>query len=354
MLLKNYNLFKAIVFSIIVMLISCRELSINYTLKPKILQISPNEVYPFDVVSIYGENLGNYSDSVFIYLDSVEFKPQIIKWNNNFIQFIAPKGIKSGNLFLIYPNNDTTNTLRLYAFPYPKIDFAEVPAGSFMMGSETGLAYEKPVHLVDITYSFLISKHEITQKQWLTLMDTNPSPFVGFDLPVSNISWVEAIHFCNKLSKMLGFDTCYSFRNGKVEWDTSANGFRLPTEAEWEYSCRAGTSGDFAGTGNPLDMGWYDINSGAKPHPVGTKFANQWGIFDMHGNVWEWCWDWFDPFYYSKSSSTNPLGPEDGTNKVVRGGSWQLGTTFARSSSRRFPEEQKSNFGFRIVRKIKD
>lgn len=347
---------KIILFAFIFALVfSCGDNTNTITIepKPKILQIFPDKIYPFDVVTIYGENLGLTPDSVSILIDSVVITPQILKWNNNFIQFIAPKEIKSGHILIIFPNKDTTNSINFNAFPYPKIDFILIPAGSFMMGSETGLAYEKPVHQVIIADSFFISKYEITQKQWLTVMDSNPSNFVGMDLPVANLSWEQAIQFCNKLSKLMGLDTAYHMSNDIIFWDTSANGFRLPTEAEWEYACRAGTTNDFAGNGNPLDMGWFDLNSGGQPHPVGTKLSNQWNIYDMHGNVWEWCWDWFDPFYYSKSPLVNPKGPEKGINKVVRGGSWQLGATFARSSSRQFPEDQKLNFGFRIVRNKK-
>lgn len=329
---------------------SCTENYVSTPPKPRLFRISPDEVYPFDIVTIYGENLGTSYDSVVILLDSIIFKPQIIKWNNSFIQFLALKDLSVGSIFLVYPNGDTTNAVKFNGFPYPKIEFVEITSGSFFMGSETGLAYEKPVHKVDITNSFFISKYEITQKQWQTVMDSNPSLIVDFQLPASNISWNQAIAFCNKLSKIFGFDTCYQIINEKIIWDTACNGFRLPTEAEWEYSCRAGTTEDFAGTGNPLDMGWYDINSGGKAQPVGRKLPNQWGIYDMHGNVLEWCWDWYDPFYYSKSSATNPLGPEKGTEKVVRGGSWQLGTVFARAACRQFPEQQKSNIGFRIVR----
>ncbi|MGQ9818352.1 MAG: formylglycine-generating enzyme family protein [Candidatus Kapaibacteriales bacterium] len=347
---KGFNLLSFLALLAFLSLNSCGENSVSTSKQRRLLKIEPDEIHPFDVVTIYGENLGVDYDSVAFYIDSTIFKPKIIKWNNNFIRFEVSKDIRTGKLFLIYSSKDTTNALLFNGFPFPKIEFVEIPSGSFLMGSETGLAYEKPLHKVVISNPFFISIYEITQKQWRTVMDSNPSLYLDFKLPISNISWDDAIIFCNKLSKMFGFDTCYQIINKDVIWDTSCNGFRLPTEAEWEYSCRAGTTGDFAGTGNPIDMGWYDINSGGKAQPVGRKLPNQFGIFDMHGNVLEWCWDWFDPFYYSKSPEINPIGPEVGNNRVIRGGSWQLGSVFARSSSRQFPDKQKFNIGFRIVR----
>ncbi len=344
-----------ILFIIILALFSCNsnEHVTNSTgLKPRIKKIFPDAAYPFDLVTIYGENLGLASDSSFINLDSSIFleSKKCLKWNNSFIQFIAPKNLRKGKLFILI-GNDSSNTLDFNYYPYPKIDLVKVPAGTFLMGSKTGLGYEQPVHEVQITNPFFISKFEITQKQWLTIMNENKSSFVGENLPVMNVDWIEAVLYCNKLSKLMNYDTCYVFFDSStILFDSLANGFRLPTEAEWEYACRAGTLGDFAGNGNPLDMGWFDVNSGMKPHPVGLKSPNAWGIYDMHGNVWEWCWDWFDPFYYEKSPKINPRGPEIGKNRVVRGGCWQKGTTFGRSSSRQFPEDQRYNFGFRIVR----
>lgn len=354
MRLLIYNTFALLLFFIV----ACNNNEIPVganTQKPKILRINPESIHPFDLITIYGENLGSKSDSSFVLLDSIVLfsSEMCLKWNNSFIQFVAPKNLRKGKLFVVI-GKDTSNKVDFNYFPYPKIEMVPIPPGTFLMGSKTGLGYEQPVHEVHITYSFMISKFEITQKQWSSVMNTNPSLFVGENLPVMNVDWLDAVSFCNELSKLMNLDTCYIFLDsGKVLFDTSANGFRLPTEAEWEYACRAGSTGDFAGNGNPLDMGWFDINSGMKPHPVGEKFPNSWGIYDMHGNAWEWCWDWFDPFYYEKSPKVNPRGPETGKNRVVRGGCWQKGTTFGRSSSRQFPEDQKTNFGFRVVRNTK-
>ncbi len=353
----RYPTFNILILLLFV-LISCNKEDIvnNSTfIKPSLFKIQPEKIHPFDIVTIYGENLDNFPDSGFIIInDSIVFRAKdCFKWNNSFIQFVAPKNLRNGKLFVI-KGVDTSNSLNFNYFPYPKIDLVEIPAGVFLMGSRTGLGFEQPIHEVQIMHNFLISKFEITQKQWLSVMDTNLSKFIGDNLPVMNVDWIEAIKFCNRLSNLMGLDSCYIFIDSNtVLFKEDANGFRLPTEAEWEYACRAGTTGDFAGNGNPLDMGWFDINSGMKPHPVGEKLPNAWGIYDMHGNAWEWCWDWFDPFYYEKSPRVNPLGPDKGRNRVVRGGCWQKGTTFGRSSARQFPEDQKTNFGFRVVRTIR-
>jgi len=352
MLCKKFNL---LILSLIAFFVfSCTVDPIIDTsgTKPFIKIIEPDEVHPFDLVTIYGENLGEISDSAYILLDSLYSIPSkyCLKWNNSLIQFYAPKNLFK-SLIRVVSSADTSNALTFNYFPYPKIDFVRVESGTFFMGSNKGLGYEQPVHEVVLTKSFYISKYEITQKQWNALFDFNESPFIGENLPVSNVTWFQAILFCNKLSRLMGYDTCYIIIDTNlVVWDTLANGFRLPTEAEWEYACRAGSRDGFAGNGNPLDMGWFDVNSGMKPHPVGEKLPNDWGIYDMHGNVWEWCWDWFDPFYYDKSPTINPRGPSTGKVHVVRGGCWQRGTTFGRCSSRQFPEDQYLNFGFRIVR----
>lgn len=350
-----YKKFNVLIIALI-FIFSCTEdkLTDYSTNKPVVLKILPEEIHPFDLVTIYGEFLGLPDDSSFILIDSSLHvnSRDCIKWNNSFIQFYASKSLLAGKLKVVI-GTDTSNSVVFNYFPYPKIEFVNVSSGTFLMGSNTGLGYEQPVHEVILTRSFLISKFEITQKQWNTLFDYNPSPFVGDELPVSNVSWFEAILFCNRLSKMMELDTCYIIIDStNVIWDTLANGFRLPTEAEWEYACRASSKSDFAGNGNPLDMGWFDVNSGMKPHPVGEKLPNTWGIYDMHGNVWEWCWDWFDPFYYSISPKVSPAGPSSGKTHVVRGGCWQRGTIFGRSSSRQFPEDQLLNFGFRIVRNL--
>jgi formylglycine-generating enzyme required for sulfatase activity len=181
------------------------------------------------------------------------------------------------------------------------INFARISAGEFQMGFGNS-GDESPVHRVKISRDFEMGKCEVTQAQWQAVMSNNPSSFKGDNLPVENVSWNDAQEFIRKLNQA---DSKYQYR--------------LPTEAEWEYACRAGTTGDYAG--NLDDMAWYSNNSGSKTHAVGQKQANKWGLYDMHGNVWEWCQDWYDSNYYRQSPGADPTGPTAGSIRVYRGGS---------------------------------
>ena len=185
-----------------------------------------------------------------------------------------------------------------------KMEMIYVGPGSFTMGGDNGNKNQRPAHKVTLTEGFWLGKYEVTQKQWKQVMSNNPSKsFKGDDLPVNNVSLEACQEFIKKMNGKLG--------GGKV---------RLPTEAEWEYACRAGSEGDFAGTGRLDDMGWYTDNSDGKIHPVGQKSANAWGFHDMHGNVWEWCGDWWGD--YPQFDVSDPIGPSSGTERLFRGGSW--------------------------------
>ena len=222
---------------------------------------------------------------------------------------------------------DRTVQVSFSYVPRPTIPegFVLVEAGSFQMGSTDGDADEKPVHSVTITKSFYMSQYEVTQKQWREVMGTSPSKFKGDDLPVEQVSWYDAVEYCNKLSRKEGLTPCYSGSGENIRCDFSANGYRLPTEAEWEYAARGGTkSGSYTYSGsNTVDgVGWYSGNSGNKTHAAGQKQPNELGLYDMSGNVWEWCWDWYDKGYYASSLPTDPKGPSGSSYRVFRGGSW--------------------------------
>jgi formylglycine-generating enzyme required for sulfatase activity len=213
--------------------------------------------------------------------------------------------------------------------------FVNVPAGTFMMGSpdSEGRRYvdEGPQHQVTISKSFELQTTEVTQAQWQAVMGSNPSNFKGPDLPIEQVSWDDAQAFITKLN---GLGDVYRYR--------------LPTEAEWEYAARAGTTGPYAGD---LDaMAWYEANSGQKTHPVATKAANAWGLYDMHGNVWEWVQDWDGE--YSALAVTDPVGPSSGSDRVFRGGAWDFMETDCRSAIRVGvpPGGSFYNVGFRLVR----
>jgi formylglycine-generating enzyme required for sulfatase activity len=217
-----------------------------------------------------------------------------------------------------------------------KLEFVPVASGEFVMGSSTGMIGEQPTHSVRLTRGFDIGKYEVTQAQWQELMGSNPSKFPAADHPVENISWNEAQEFLKKLNAA-----------------DPAHNYRLPTEAEWEYAARAGTTGDYPGELD--DIAWYYPNSDQQTHPVGKKLPNPWGLYDTHGNVWEWCQDYYNPNYYGASPAINPPGPEAGMTRVLRGGSWGANLAYTRSSVRiDMPPFQKNPyFGFRIVREAK-
>lgn len=218
------------------------------------------------------------------------------------------------------------------------IDMVLIPAGYFNMGSQHGRDDEKPVHKVWLD-AFLMDRHEVTQEAYEKLGTLeafpNPSHFKGATLPVEQIKWDQAARFCNARSRFEGLKPCYN--EDTAECDFEADGYRLPTEAEWEYACRAGTETEysFGGDARKLgDYGWSAENSGKKTHPIGQKRANPWGLVDMHGNVAEWCQDVFDATYYKTSPERNPRGPAEGKEYALRGGSWKSTTDTLRSSYR--------------------
>ncbi len=213
------------------------------------------------------------------------------------------------------------------------MEMMRIPAGSFMMGSpasETGRYSSEVRHRVTLTRDFLLASTAVTQGQRRAVMGTNPSRFKGDDLPVEQVSWYDAVEFCNGLSAREGLTPAYRISGKSVDWARSADGYRLPTESEWEYSCRAGTSTRFWSGDSDSDLGrvgWFGSNSGGETRPVGGKPSNAWGLYDVHGNVWEWCWDWHGD--YPSGSVTDPAGPSSGADRVLRGGSWD--SSLARS-----------------------
>jgi serine/threonine protein kinase len=214
----------------------------------------------------------------------------------------------------------------------PSLVMLKIPSGTFLMGSpptEADRSDDELQHQVTLSKSFLLGRTPVTLAQWRTVMGTNPSRFQGdsrADCPVENVSWFDAIEFCNGLSDADGLERCYDARPAfrysvEVTWKMEANGYRLPTEAEWEYACRAGTT---AARYGPLDeVAWYEGNSGGQPHSVGQKRPNALGLHDMLGNMCEWVWDWYG--VYPSEAATDPTGPRSGAFRVNRGGSWFSG-----------------------------
>lgn len=242
------------------------------------------------------------------------------------------------------------------------IEMVLIPAGSFEMGSQRGPEEEKPAHKVWIE-PFLMDRYEVTQAVYEKLGQIeafpNPAHFQGADLPVEQVSWPQAARFCNARSRYEGLKPAYDEDTGACDFE--ANGYRLPTEAEWEYACRAGTNTDYSFGSEARKLGdyaWFADNAAKKTHPVGQKKPNPWGLFDMHGNVAEWCQDVFDKGYYKTSSEKNPRGPSEGKEYVLRGGSWKSPADAVRSAYRIGENPGFSDaclardaIGFRCVRK---
>jgi formylglycine-generating enzyme required for sulfatase activity len=252
--------------------------------------------------------------------------------------------------------------------------FVKVLGGTFQMGSSDGQSNEEPVHSVTLS-SFYIGKYEVTQSEWVRVMGTNPASCYGegVNYPVYFVSWYAALVYCNKRSIQEGLTPCYIKWGSTnpdnwgsipisdcIDWDIiicnwSADGYRLPTEAEWEYAARGGHKPKpytYAGSNTVDDVAWYYDNSNYKTHQVGTKAPNELGIYDMSGNVWEWCWDWYGS--YSSSAQTNPHGATSGSLRVSRGSSFYSNVNYCRVAYRSYdnPYRKNHSFGLRVLRKM--
>gem|GEM_PF-1347138 len=240
------------------------------------------------------------------------------------------------------------------------IEAVYVPGGSFRMGSANGDSDEDPVHTVRVD-SFYIAKTETTFAQYTPIAKERALNYPDDDgwgegdRPVIHVSWYDAVAFCNALSEWDGLTPAYTIRGTNVTWNRSANGWRLPTEAEWAYAGRGGAAGRdtrFAGSNNADDVAWYSANAGRRTQPVGRKQPNELGLYDMSGNVHEWVWDWFGEEYYSASPASNPTGPSTGDRRVFRGGEWYHDEAVLRISNRakNTPDFDNNFVGFRVAR----
>ena len=210
--------------------------------------------------------------------------------------------------------------------------FVPIPAGTFTMGE----GKTATPHKVTLTQEFHLGQYEVTQEQYEKVMGKNPSRFKGKQNPVEMVSWNDAVEFCRKLS-----DLSAEKNAGYV--------YRLPTEAEWEYACRSGTTTDFGFGGDPEQLKHYAVSSSTKAEPVGGKMCNRWGLFDINGNVVEWCYDWYGD--YTGAKAENPTGAGEGSYRVNRGGSWRHFARDCQSGNRywSYPRNRFDYYGFRVA-----
>ncbi len=255
---------------------------------------------------------------------------------------LACCALSSGGVLMAQTPKEITNSIGM------KLKL--IPAGTFTMGSpieEDGADEDEKEHQVTISKSYYLGAFEVTQGQYEQVMGGNPSHFQKRVIkkrdssmyPVEQVSWEDAVKFCERLSEL-------------PEEKKAGRVYRLPTEAEWEYACRAGSKTAFTFGNNPSGLGayaWFNGNSDGQTHPVGEKKANAWGLYDMHGNVWEWCSDWYGPD--AKSAVVDPVGPRGGAFRVLRGGGWYHGAAFCRSANRHgyFPGIRDQSDGFRVA-----
>jgi formylglycine-generating enzyme required for sulfatase activity len=243
-------------------------------------------------------------------------------------------------------------------------NMALIQGGTFIMGSpanEVDRDEDEVQHSVTVS-TFYMGKYEVRQKEYNEVMGTNPSSFIEDNMPVEGVNWFNAVEFCNLLSQRDGLTPAYTVNGTDVTWNRSANGYRLPTEAEWEYACRTGTKTPFS-TGNNITtkQANYDgvpYNNNAKGTfrnktvKVKSFSPNAWGLYNMHGNVWEWCWDLYEE--YTGEAQIDPAGASSGFDRTIRGGSWLVHAQFLRSANRfnLSPYNTTNAVGFRLARSV--
>lgn len=269
--------------------------------------------------------------------------------------------------FSIFCLASTTLFCSFISTQNPILELVKIEGGSFLMGSKDDNRIaendEQKRHEVKVS-PFEINRLEVTVWEWKeyckktkTALPKAPTWGWNDNYPITNITWFDAVKYCNWLSKQDGLKPAYTLAGPNVACDFTANGYRLPTEAEWEFAAKGGTKSKntyFSGSDELNEVAWYVKNSDRRPHAVGTKLPNELGIHDMSGNVWEWCWDWYNKDYYKVEDGNNPKGPIRGEKKSVRGGSWDSQESYLRTANRisTVPSITNEFYGFRLARTI--
>ncbi len=319
---------------------------------PVIDYLDANKAYIGKNLGIYGKNFGASQGSSKVTINKTEVITYK-SWTDEKIIIIVPEGASSGNVVVTVNGVESNGVSVTVPEPDYVVERVLIPKGSFIMGPFIDDMGEAPAHTVNITFDFYMTPTEITQETWELVMNkSNPSyDKSSKKKPVEQMRWDQTMVFCNRLSKLEGLDSCYKWDGEKVICDFTKNGWRLPTEAEWEYACRAGSTIDPEPIG---DYAWTQENAGSATQEVKQKKPNGWGLYDMLGNVYEWCWDEYSPFYYASSPANDPKGPNDDTgSKVIRGGNC---LNIATKATSRYRESQGApttdpRTGFRVVRK---
>ena len=313
---------------------------------------------------INGEKFGSQKGQVFITLGTggmMEIpSASILQWNNTTVRVTIPDASASGVIYVVTNDGLKSNEYPIYVAHPDPIKTVFVSKGIFVMGDNSSSnSHESPEHQVTISYDFYMAETPVTRGQYINLLGINP-PVLNDnnpECPVIYRTFLEAVRFCDSLSKKYGLAPCYTINGSNITCNFDANGYRLPTGAEWEYVARAGQTNGWGFTSDPSNYTWHEENvPSSGPQPVKTRASNAWGFYDMNGNVDEWCWDNWSLEYYNQCANgvTDPRGSNEyGCSQVIRGGNFRTSLDKCKSTSRNSYgiNDNAATIGFRFVRK---
>lgn len=341
-----------VILILLFLVISCEEeVTKNEQIETKISKLSSNEYFLGDTITIEGKDFGTMGSDVMLFFtgnsDTLFISPSyknIVQWSPNKIKFINDLDFEANFVYVGF-NGIPYDSISIKNYLYPKIEVVEIASGTYLQGNADGFSDERVTRNVTISKTLLVARYELSQRLWAFVYNYNNSPRVNDNLPVSNVTWNEAILYCNVLSKMNGLDTCYIKEGNQFNFDLFANGWRLPTEAEWEYLAYISN----IESSQLSQFAWYNDNSGYNAKIIGTKRIDQAGLYDLFGNVWEWCYDDYSNAYIS-GDVKDPINIKSDLRKVRRGGSYQSGELYCRKSNRTTANNSIVSTGIRLVR----